>query len=75
MTQLALFAAVRTVPSPFCAYTPHCGARASCGPCERVSEGCCNHAVTCLNCGVTGTESWNLSHGRAQHAKVYEAGA
>ena len=55
-----LFGDISTVRSPLCAFSTHCGARATLGPWKRVSKDCANRQVTCLKCQRTGTESRNL---------------
>ena len=56
--------------SPLCPYDRHCGQKAAIGPCQPVSEACCNHDITCIACGKSGTESWNLEVGGLEHAKA-----
>lgn len=47
-----------TIPSPLCAYEPHCDPIGRCvlGPPSQ-REGCVNRTIRCLTCGKTGEQS------------------
>lgn len=65
----AIAVAIAVERSPICGREQHCGSKAAIGPCEPSGEAC-NHDITCLQCGATGTESWNLEVGALEHAKA-----